>query len=280
MRREVANTDRVIAEIATRQHGVISAAQLVEAGLADYTITRRVQAGRLHRVHRGVYAVGHPRLTFEGRCMAAVLAVGGGAVVSHQSAAAVWGMLKPANGPIHITIPRDSGRRRRRGIKVHRSHSLVVGVVTRRNGVAVTRAKRTLRDLHRTVPQPVYRRAIRRALDLRLIASGDLRDEERSRSEMERLFLGFCRRHGFPQPQVNARVGPYEVDFLWREQRIVVETDSWRHHGDRAAFEADRARDAQLHSFGFRVLASPGGRSRRRRHSLLALCAPWSVGTL
>jgi very-short-patch-repair endonuclease len=164
-------------------------------------------------------------------------------------------MLRPASGPIHITLPSDSGRKRRRGITIHRSRSLIADVSTRRYGIAVTKPVRTLRDLHRTAPQPVYQRAVRRALDLRLISSADLkRAEELTRSELERLILRLCRRHRLPQPEVNARVGPYEVDFLWCHRRVIVETDSWRHHGDRAAFESDRAKDARLQSLGYRVL--------------------------
>jgi very-short-patch-repair endonuclease len=250
-----ANTDEVIAKIAARQHGVVSAAQLALAGVSKVAASKRAKAGRLHRIHRGVYAVGHARLSFEGRCMAAALALGGGAVVSHQSAAALWGMLKPRGGPIHITLPGDGGRRRRRGITIHRSPSLIAGVSIRRNGIAVTKPARTLRDLHRTLPQPVYQHAVRKALDLRLISSAELkREEELTRSELEKLMLRLCRRHHLPRPEVNARLGSYEVDFLWRDQRVIVETDSWRHHGDRAAFEGDRARDARLQALGYRVL--------------------------
>jgi very-short-patch-repair endonuclease len=255
MRKEGANTDQVIARIAARQHGVVSAAQLTEAGIHDYTVTRRVQAGRLHRIHRAVYAVGYNRLTFEGRCMAAVLALGEGAVVSHRSAASLWGMLKPHSGPIHVSVPGDGGRRKRPGITIHRSHSLIAGVRTRRNDIGVTKPARTLKDLHRTVAEEIYQRAVRRALDLRLIGSDDLKGEEEfMRSKLELLMFRLCRRHRLPQPEVNARVDRFEVDFLWRDQKVIVETDSWRHHGDRAAFERDRARDARLHSHGFRVL--------------------------
>lgn len=254
MREERAKSDQVVAKIAGRQHGVVSAAQLGPAGIDKDAVTRRVKACRLHRIHRGVYAVGHTRLTFEGRCMAAVLALGEGAVVSHQSAAALWGMLKPHSGPIHVSVVGDGGRRKRRGIQVHRSHSLIAGVTTRRNGIAVTRPARTLQDLRRTVPQPVYRRAVRRVLDLRLIRSDQVSEPDLTRSELERLFLGICRRHRLPQPEVNARLGSYEVDFLWRDRALVVETDGFRHHSDRAAFESDRVRDAAVQRFGFRVL--------------------------
>jgi very-short-patch-repair endonuclease len=255
MREKPAKGDLVIARIATRQHGVVTTAQARSAGLNDEGIRRRVASGRLHRVHRGVYAVGHRRLTFEGRCMAAVLALGDGAAVSHRSAAALWRMLPPHEGPIEVTVPGDGGREKRKGIKTHRSSTLIAGVSILRDGIRVTSAARTLRDLHRAVSDEIYRRAVRRALDLRLISSAQLRsDDELTRSELERLFRSLCRRHRLPQPEVNARVDEFEVDFLWREQRLIVETDSWRHHGDRSAFERDRARDAHLQSLGFRVL--------------------------
>ena len=250
-----AKTDRAIARIAARQHGVITTAQLRDAGLGDQGISKRTKVGTLHRLHRSVYAVGHRKLTFEGRCTAAVLALGEGAAVSHRSAAALWGMLKPHSGPIDVTVPGDGGRRKRRGITVHRSSTFRAGVWILRDGIRVTKAARTLQDLHRVVSEETYRSAVRRALDLRLISSDQLRSEnELTRSKMERLFRSLCRRHRLPQPEVNARVGGYEVDFLWRDQRVIVETDSWRHHGDRATFESDRARDAHLQSLGFRVL--------------------------
>jgi very-short-patch-repair endonuclease len=275
MRKEGANSDQVIARLAAKQHGVVAASQLAAAGLPDYTVTRRVRAGRLHRLHRGVYAVGHTRLTFEGRCTAAVLALGDGAAVSHWSAAAVWGVLQPHSGPIHVTVPGNGGRKRRRGITIHRSHSLIAGVTTLRHVIAVTKPARTLRDLHRTAPEPVYRRAVRRSLDLGLITSAQLRSEEElTRSELEKLMLGLCRRHRLPQPEINARVGPYEVDFLWRDQKVIVETDSWRHHGDRSAFERDRARDARLQSLGFRVLRFTHRQLTRDRSAVVAALRP------
>lgn len=255
MRDQPAKGDLVIARIAARQHGVVSIDQIKRARLDKRAISRRAASGRLHRIHRGVYAVGHPKLSFEGRCMAAVLALGARAVVSHRSAAAIWGMLKPHSGPIEITVPGDGGREKRKGIAIHRSSSLAAAVATRRNGIPVTKPARTLRDLHRTVPQPVFQRAVRRALDLRLISEADLKPErDLTRSELERLFLSLCRRHHLPQPEVNARVGPYEVDFLWRDRCLIVETDGFRHHASRAAFESDRGRDADMQRRGFRVL--------------------------
>jgi very-short-patch-repair endonuclease len=187
--------------------------------------------------------------------MAAVLALGNDAAVSHRSAGALWRMLPHHEGPIEVTVPGDGGREKRKGITVHRSSTLIAGVSILRDGIRVTKAARTLRDLHRVATEDAYRTAVRRALDLRLISSDQLRSEdELTRSKMERLFRSLCRRHRLPQPEVNARVAGFEVDFLWRDRRLVVETDSWRHHGDRATFETDRARDAHLQSLGFRVL--------------------------
>jgi very-short-patch-repair endonuclease len=255
MRDQRAKGDLVIARIAGRQHGVVSVEQLRRARLDKRATARRVQSGRLHSLHRGVYAVGHSQVSFEGRCMAAVLALGDGAVVSHLSAAAIWEMRQPSDGAIDVTVHGDGGRRKRRGIRIHRSSSLIAGVATRRHGIAVTTPKRTLRDLHATSSLPVYRTAVRRALDLRLITSADLRSgDDLTRSELERMFITLCRRHRLPQPEVNVQVGPYEVDFLWRDRGLIVETDGFRHHSDRAAFERDRARDARLQSMGFRVL--------------------------
>jgi very-short-patch-repair endonuclease len=268
---ERANIDRAVAQIAANQHGVVSNAQLAGAGVGHRSISRRVQAGRLHRLHRGVYAVGHMRLSFEGRCVAAVLAVGKGAAVSHRSAAAIWGMLPPHSGPIDVTVPGDGGRRKRRGITIHRSSSLNAAVTTRRKGIAVTNPARTLRDLHRSIPQPVFQRAVRRALDLRLVSDADLAEKpDLTRSELERLFLSLCRRHRLPQPEVNARVGPYEVDFLWRGRCLIVETDGFRHHASRAAFESDRSRDADLQRLGFRVLRFTHRQVKRQRSAVVA----------
>jgi very-short-patch-repair endonuclease len=227
MQGKSATPDQVIAHIARRQHGVISTQQLTRIGLDDSAIARRVQAGRLHRIHRGVYAVGHPSLTREGRWMAAVLACKR-AVLSHVSAAALWGIFPTCPPFVHVTVPGISGRKKRPGIVIHRSRTLGPAETTRRWGIPVTTHARTLRDLG-------Y-------------------GPERTRSDLERDFLRLCRRHRIPKPEVNVRVGPYEVDFLWRAARLVIEADSWGYHSNRAAFESDRARDVELTRRGFTVL--------------------------
>jgi very-short-patch-repair endonuclease len=247
MREEPARPDALVAELAAKQHGVVTMDQLLACGMSRSGIARQVKAGRLHRIHRGVYAVGHKRLTFEGRCMAAVLACGEGAVASHRAAGALWGTLLPSPGPIDVTVPSHGGRERRRGIVIHRSITLAPDQVTRRRNIPLTHRAGTLQDLRRVLPREQHRNAVRRALDLRLDVAAALDvDPDLTRSELERIFLRLCRSHSLPSPEVNVRLGEYEVDFLWREPRVIVETDSFSHHGTRAAFESDRARDARL----------------------------------
>jgi very-short-patch-repair endonuclease len=265
MSNKVVSTDRRLAEIAKRQHGVVTARQLTEAGLSRAAITARVKRGRLHRVHRGVYALGHALLTFEGRCMAALLACCADlakprVAISHRSAAVVWDLLRPVEAPIHVSLIAGSGRANREGIVIHRPPSLAPTELTLRNHVWATKPARTLRDLARTVSGELHQRAVRRALDLRLVTESDLAaGVDLTRSELERMFLRLCGRYRLPAPEVNARVAVkgragFEVDFLWREARVIVETDGFRHHGHRAAFELDRARDSQLQAAGFRIL--------------------------
>lgn len=269
-----ARKDRAAAAIARRQWGVASVWQLHEAGLDKDDILHRVRTGRLHRIHRGVYAVGHLAFSVQGRYMAAVLACGGpsgpegtvlghwGAAVSHRSAAGLWELLPPADGPVDVSIAGDTGRKARRGIRIHRSLTLLPAAVTLRCGIAVTRPARTIWDLERTVAADgrqglvsarELRRAIRQADVLGLPLGLDW-VSDRSRSDLERDFLRFCLRHGLPAPEVNVRVGSHLVDFLWREPRLIVETDGYRYHRGRAAFEDDRARDLELKALGYETI--------------------------
>lgn len=252
MGNEGAKADRLIARIAGRQHGVITSAQLAEAGVSRSAAVRRARAGLLHRVHQGVYAVGHAALSHHGRWTAAVLACGEGAVLSHISAAQLWGLLPARGGPIHVTIATASGRRRRKGLRIHRSPLLPHTATTRLDGIAVTTVARTLADLRRTAAPHVYRRAVRQA-EYRGLDLGDT-PTDGTRSDLERTFLALCRRHRIPEPDVNAKVGPYTVDFLWPEHRLIVETDGYRAHRGRQAFEDDRERDRRLALLGHRVL--------------------------
>jgi very-short-patch-repair endonuclease len=246
--------DALVARIAGRQHGVISLTQLNAAGIDRNGVTRRVRRKRLHRLHRGVYAVGHSGLSREGRWMAAVLACGAGAVLSHRSAAELWEMLKPSGGPVHVTVPVAGGRRHRAGIRIHRVPLLPPGATTFRGGIAVTTPARTMADLCGTIPAWELRRAIRQADFVGLPIGDEATESDKTRSDLERRFLRLCRRYGLPKPEVNVRVGRFTVDFLWREQRLIVETDAYVSHRGRQAFEDDRARDNDMMGMGFDVL--------------------------
>lgn len=286
-----ANPDIAAAAIAARQHGVVSVGQLRRVGLDKHGVRHRVRVGRLHCVHRGVYALGHLALSAEGRWTAAVLAAGtrGGAVrkgagyadaaggdplggptmsvleywgaaLSHRSAAELWGLLGSGNGPVDVSIPGDTGRARRSGIRLHRSRLLLPAAVTSRNGIPVTTPAGTISDLRRVstgkrrlITPRELRRAIRQANVLGLpIEEGDRR--KRERSDLEEDFLALCCRHRLPAPEVNVRVGEHLVDFLWREKRLVVETDGYIYHRGRAAFEDDRTRDLDLRRLGYDVM--------------------------
>jgi very-short-patch-repair endonuclease len=239
-----------VAEIAARQHGVISVRQLRTAGLDKSAVTRRVRAGRLHRLHRGVYAVGHPGISREGRWMAAVLASGEGAVLSHRSAAAHWALLPSASGPVDVTVPSQVGRARRNGICLHRCVSLNGRGITRRDGIPVTTPARTLADLRGFVSEWEWRKAVRQAEFKKLAL--DI-ETDGTRSDLERDFLGLCRRHGLPRPDVNVKLGRWTVDFVWRPERVAVETDFYDFHRGKIAFQDDRRRDLELRRLGFDV---------------------------
>jgi hypothetical protein len=215
-------------------------------------------------VHRGVYAVGHAAPSLYRRWMAAVLACGEGAVLSHGSAAGLWGLLRPIDGPVHISVPTTAGLKSRRGIHLHRSPSLSPSSlpirgrrqrrqVTLRDRIPVTTVARTIEDLHRISFSPrLLRRAIRQA-ELRGLRLDGI-ETDRTRSDLEAFFLDFCRRYRLPPPEVNVKLGSWEVDFLWRSQGLVVETDTWTYHRGSVAFEDDHARDLDLRAAGFTVL--------------------------
>ena len=274
MEDKVDTLDLRIDEIAAHQHGVITLRQLEALGLGRRGAAKRTKTGRLHRVHQGVYAVGHRGLSLHGRFMAAVLACGSAAVLSHVSAVVLWELLKPIDGPVHISVPSTSGRSRRSGIHLHRcsslnpppepspspSYSQQEGgrrgrlLVTHRNNIPVTSVARTLEDLQRTsfLEPHLLRRAARQA-ELKGYRLEHLATD-RTRSDLETLFLSICRRFGLPHPEVNVKLDRWTVDFLWRSQRLVVETDFWSYHRGSVAFQDDHARDLDLRSAGYTVL--------------------------
>jgi very-short-patch-repair endonuclease len=242
-----------LAEIAGRQHGVITTAQLTRLAFDSRAVTRRLDSGRLHRIHRGVYAVGHSCLSQEGRWMAAVLACGRRGILSHRAAAALWRLLPPTSGAIDVMVLGAGGRRPRPGIRRHRTSSLPENEITRRRGIPVTTPGRTITDLRRTVPGNLLRAAIRQAAVEGLDIS-EVTEVGPTRSELEERFLRICQRHRLPAPEVNVAIGSLTVDFLWRDRGLVVETDGYRFHRGRQAFEDDRARDVALRLRGLDVV--------------------------
>ncbi len=268
--------DRLIAELAAGQHGVVSLEHLRATGLGRGAIAHRIAEGRLHRIHRGVYAVGHRLLTREGRWRAATLACPE-AVLSDGDAAAVWDLRPPSEQPVvHVTLATRAGRKQRDGMRIHR-RALADDERVQHRGLPVTTVARTILDLAETLRPPALARAIERAdalalFDLRALDQTLVRHPNRrsarnlaavlqtyrdatcTRSDLEAVFLALCDDNGLPRPTTNTLVQGKEVDFLWRAQRLVVETDGHRDHATRAAFERDRARDATLTVAGYRVV--------------------------
>jgi very-short-patch-repair endonuclease len=269
--------DARLAQTASRQHGVVARAQLLALGMDRNAIAYRRRVGRLHALHRGVYAVGHPRLSPEGRFMAAVLAAGPGAVLSHRSAGVLWGLLANRDDAVDVTVVRQLHQRR--GVRVHRVRSLAPADRTREAGIPVTTVARTLLDLADVADERTLRRAARQAyVDRRVDEATLTRQLARApgrrgaphlkallgpgaaptRSELEDRLLALLREHGLPQPAVN--VAPpglqrhVEVDFLFEEPRVVVEADGARYHDDPLARHHDAERQAMLEAAGYRVL--------------------------
>jgi very-short-patch-repair endonuclease len=249
-----------IALLAARQHGVVSTAQLRAAGLGRGAIASGVRRGWLHPYLHGVYAVGHERVTHEGRLWAAVLATGG--VLSHKSAAAAWDLIPRAGGPVDVTV--TSAAHTRKGIRVHRTKTLSLNDVVRdQDGLPRTSVARTLTDLADVLNDRQLQRAIERAEIRRILDVKDLPGRRRittrpdphfTRTELERAMLALVKRHRLPTPSVNANLIGYEVDFLWPDRRLVAETDGAETHLTRAAFEEDRRRDAELLTAGYKVI--------------------------
>jgi very-short-patch-repair endonuclease len=270
--------DWVIAALAERQHGVVGRAQLLRAGVGRRAIGGRLERGSLHLVHLGVYAVGHPLLSLEARWMAAVLACGPGAVLSHRAAGRLWGITPRSTAPPEVSRPGDF--RSRRGIVAHRS-PVSDDEASRVNGIPVTSISRTLLDLAAVLTKRQLEQALNEAEVLRLtgrlslpelleryprrrgsaVLRALLRDggAERgvTRSKLERRFQAVLASTDLPRPRLNAHVSVqgrfFEVDCLWAEQRLIVELDGREAHGTDLAFEKDRERDRLLLVEGWRV---------------------------
>ena len=268
-----------VLEIACAQHGVMSARRLMEIGLRRAGIQHAVTAGRLHPIHAGVYAVGRADLTPKGHRMAAVLACGQGAVLSYAAAAADYAIRPSAASRIDVTIPRSTTLSRP-GIRVHNHLSLEPADVTVRDGIPISSVARTLLDLASVLWEPQLERACNQAVVLDLFdmrAMGDLLARSKGRRGVRRLrdvlargdlganipasglevrYRDLCRQAGLPEPEINRYLllgdEYHEVDFLWRAQRVVIETDGGRYHSTGWQRARDARRDELLDAHGFR----------------------------
>lgn len=278
---EVANRpDVLVARVAAEQDGVVSSAQLLACGVSPGGITSRLRNGRLHRLHRGVYAVGHVAVSARGRLRAAMLACGEGAVVSHFSAAALWELVECDDRLAHVSVLSGSAGRCIGGVRVHRRRSLASGDVWTRSGMRLTSPARTLLDIAADLSAQELRRTVRQAQAenrvnarqlvevlaraggqrgtvalRRVIADGPAP----TRSELEDVVLELIRRVTTEPFEVNAMLRlpaerPIRPDFVWRDLGLVIEADGAAWHDDRLTREDDAARQAVLEAHGYRVL--------------------------
>lgn len=266
-----------MARLATRQHGVVAQRQLLAIGFSERAIKLRMDAGRLNALHREVYAVGHSRVSRNGQWLGAVLAYGDSALLSHRTAAALWGLVKPRSSPIDVSAPVGrQGLRRRGGIWIHRG-KLHPGDRTERAGIPVTSVARTLFDYAEVVDFQRLERAWEETDRLKLLRPGEVervcergygrralkptrrllaevRAVTRTRSPLEDRFQRFCHFYDLPPHSTNVGVLGKEVDALWPAAKLIVELDSWEFHSHRAAFQRDRARDTRLLVAGYRTV--------------------------
>lgn len=266
--------DGAIAALAEGQYGVVCLTQLRRLELSPSAVRSRVSTGRLHRLHRGVYAVGRPTVTHQGRWMAAVLACGPGAVLSHRSALELWGVAKMSRRRPSVTVP--GVRRTREKIDVHRSATLTPDDLTAVDAIPCTTLARTLLDFAEIARPKELARAVEDAERIRIFdghavervlsrangrrgatklrtALDNWTEPAFTRSEAERMMLALIARAGLPTPNANAFVAGHEVDLHWPQQRLVVEIDSRAWHTTPPALERDHIRDADYDEAGHRV---------------------------
>jgi very-short-patch-repair endonuclease len=272
--------DEALADLADRQYGVVARRQLGALGMSETMVTARVRRGLLRRMHRGVYAVGHRRLRIEGRWVAAVLAAGPGAVLSHRDAAALHGLRHRHDGRTDVTTTARGASSRAR-IRIHRTTVLAQEDVTVVDGIPVTSVARTLVDLAGVVQPHQLAKALNEAerihqVDVTAIARALERTRQRrgsghaamraalaslaakgvqlTRSELEDRFAALLDAHRLPHPLHNVLVHGFEVDAYWPAARLVVELDGHAFHHTRAAIQRDRDEDNELELAGYRVL--------------------------
>jgi Protein of unknown function (DUF559) len=268
--------DRALARLAGRQHGVVARWQLLELGMAPGSIKARMRHGGLQLAHRGVYAVGHRSLTVEGRWMAAVLAFGPHAVLSHRSAGHLWGLVPRAR--IRPEVTRPGFVRGRPHLVVHRG-SLPPDEIVRVRGIPVTSVPRTMFDLAGTLKEREVERAwnemeVREYTDrlsvphllerypgrkgsvpLARLANRKTLPVGITRNDLEEAFLALIDRFGLPRPRMNVHVALrgrfYEIDCFWEDHGVAIELDGGGAHGTTRAFHKDRERDRILVAEGY-----------------------------
>lgn len=270
--------DQRIATVATAQRGLIARWQLLDIGISSRSITRLLAVGSLHRVHRGVYAVGHVAAVSLSREAAAVLACRHGAALSHRTAASLWRLCPPIDAAASVDVTVDRSRSGRRpGIRFHRTRHLDPRDIRTLDRLPLTSPARTLLDIAPLLNDRELERAFDEGLVRRIVRTRDIADvigrHKRNpgaarlakllgrrgsptitRSQAEERFLALIRAAEVDSPRINVRLHGYEVDFLWRERRLVVEVDGYTYHSSRSAFERDRRKDAVLRAAGFDVI--------------------------
>jgi very-short-patch-repair endonuclease len=280
-----------------RQRALVTRRQLLALGIESSMITRALGRGRLHRVHQGVYSLVPlpvlPPLALE---LSAVLACGDAALLSHHSAAATWGLRRSFNGDIHITVVGGDCGRKRDGIRIHRTETLDPRDIRCYQGIPITSPARALleiapdltdRELERALDEALIKRLIthaaigavvnayphRRGVGRLRAAADPGRATTETRSDGEEALLALIRRANLPAPEVNAKVGNYTADLLWREHKLIVELDGYHYHRGRAAFERDHQRDAEHQRMGYLVIRITGRQLARQPEAILVRIA-------
>jgi very-short-patch-repair endonuclease len=266
----------VIAELATKQHGLVGRTQLVAAGVSEEAIRYRLEARRLRRIHRGVYATGHAALSADAWAMAGVLSAGDEGILGHRSAAHRWGMLRSGPSRVDVIIPRE--RRQLRAVRFHYGR-IEPDEITTLRGIPITGVSRTILDLAGTQSPQRVAAAIKEPEVLRLTDTLSLHDLlvryprragtgvlravmhdplPRTRSDLELEFLEFLAARDLPLPETNVwlQIGArwIDADCVWRRQKVIAELDSRSVHDTPTAFESDRARDRRLAVRGWRPI--------------------------
>lgn len=279
-----------LAALAGRQHGVVSIRQLQRLGFSRKSVGRAVAVGNLHRLHHGVYAVGHTNLSLQGRCLAAVLASGPKALLSHYSAGWLLGLVPTRPIPVHVTTPVP--RKGRGLVRIHHSRTLIEADRTLAQGIPATSIARTALDLAAGVRFRTLRRLIRRSEELGVFDLADFRSvlarnrghrgafhldhaigiyepPRLTRSELEREFVAAVEQARLSSPVTAFNVAGYELDVYWPELRFAVELDVYATHGAHEPFEEDRRRDEDLKLAGIELTRVTGRRFEREPRQVI-----------